>query len=129
MDNQLSQQELIKFLAKGSETYLAHVSVDCTVFGFDADRLMVLLLKWKDPVRWGLAGGFIEKQEDIDAAAHRVLRERTGLDRVFLRQFHTFGSMKRWQPAENAALFDRLDISIDKNNWMLDYRSPWVYPM
>jgi len=44
---------------------------------------------------WALPGGFVQREEDIDKAAVRVLGERTGLDKIFLQQFHLFGAMDR----------------------------------
>lgn len=55
----------------------------------------MLLLRWKQLSEWSLPGGFVRKDEPIDRAAERVLSERTGLDRVYLRQFHTFGGTNR----------------------------------
>lgn len=74
---------------------LPHVSVDCVIFGFHENQLKVLLLRWKVSQRWSLPGGRVFRDEDVDAAAQRVLRERTGLHELFLQQFHTFGSAKR----------------------------------
>jgi len=70
-------------------------SVDCVIFGFDNQELKILLLKWKCGGYWTLPGGFINKSENMDAAAQRVLKERTGLNNVFLKQFYTFGNVNR----------------------------------
>lgn len=74
---------------------LPGLSVDCVVLGFQRNKLHVLLLKWKFKDAWSLPGGFIRTDEHLDQAAFRVLKDRTGLDDVFLRQFHTFGDMNR----------------------------------
>ena len=74
---------------------IPHHSVDCVIFGFDNQELKILLLKWKFGAFWTLPGGFINKDEDMDNAAQRVLKERTGLDNVFLKQFYTFGNVGR----------------------------------
>jgi 8-oxo-dGTP diphosphatase len=83
------------FIMKGSEFYLSHLSVDCVIFGFHDNELKVLLLEWKDTHRWCLPGGFILKEEHIDDAANRILKSRTGLDRIFLKQFYAFGDPSR----------------------------------
>ena len=74
---------------------LPHVSVDCAVFGFHDGALKILLLKWKVVGRWSLPGGFVGRDEPVDRAAERVLRERTGLERIYLEQFHAFGDTDR----------------------------------
>jgi len=74
---------------------LPHNSVDCVILGYENQELKVLLLQWKINAQWCLPGGFIFKDEDMDTAAHRVLQERTGLEHIFLNQFHTFGQQKR----------------------------------
>ena len=35
------------------------------------------------------------KEERLDAAARRILKERTGLDKIFLQQFYTFSDPER----------------------------------
>lgn len=84
-----------KFFTKGHEHYLAHLSVDCVIFGFHENELKVLLLQWKDSKRWCLPGGFILNDEHIDNAAVRILKLRTGLDKIYLRQFYAFGDPAR----------------------------------
>ncbi len=80
-----------------------HISVDCVIFGFDGENLKVLLLKRRyrngPDGHYGsdlkLPGDFITDEEDLDSAASRILRELTGLERIYLRQFHVFGSPGR----------------------------------
>jgi 8-oxo-dGTP diphosphatase len=45
--------------------------------------------------RWALPGGFVGPGESLDAAAARVLVEKTGLRGVFLEQLYTFGDPGR----------------------------------
>jgi ADP-ribose pyrophosphatase YjhB (NUDIX family) len=75
--------------------WLPNISVDCVIFGFQENHLKVLLLKFRNNEVWSLAGGFIGKQEDAEDAAKRVLWQRTGLENIYLQQFHTFGDLKR----------------------------------
>lgn len=74
------------------------VTVDCVVFGLDENDLKVLLIQ-RDQApfagRWALPGGFVEIDESLDVAALRELREETGVDKVFLEQLYTFGSVQR----------------------------------
>jgi 8-oxo-dGTP diphosphatase len=74
------------------------ISVDCVIFGFDESELKVLLIKsdfknFED--KWSLLGDLVSNHEDLDQAAYRVLKERTGLDDVYLEQVKTFGEVSR----------------------------------
>jgi ADP-ribose pyrophosphatase YjhB (NUDIX family) len=86
---------LAEFFEKGDQYFLPHLSIDCVIFGFHDNDLKILLLQWKDTKRWCLPGGFIAKGEHIDEAAVRILKDRTGLDNIYLQQFHTFGDPAR----------------------------------
>lgn len=77
------------------KAYLEHISLDCVIFGFHENRLKVLLLQMKYTKKWALPGGFVKKDESFEEAAKRVLKERTGLDNIFLQQFHVFSNPKR----------------------------------
>jgi 8-oxo-dGTP diphosphatase len=74
---------------------IPQLSIDCVIFGFHHNQLKVLLLQWKDTRLWSLPGGFIFKEEHVEAAAIRTLRDRTGLDNIYLQQFYTFGDPGR----------------------------------
>jgi ADP-ribose pyrophosphatase YjhB (NUDIX family) len=74
--------------------FLQSNSVDLVIFGFHETELRILLLQYRDK-RWSLPGGFIFKDEHLDNAAKRVLEERTGLKKIFLKQFYTFGDPER----------------------------------
>ena len=91
----MSPHELKEFLLKGHKSFLQHLSIDCVIFGFHDNQLKVLLLKWKDFGGWSVPGGFVKRIESIDDSARRVLKERTGLAQIFLRQFQTFGEVNR----------------------------------
>lgn len=73
-------------------------TVDNVIFGFDDGDLKVLLIKrGEDPHqgKWALPGYFVYEDEDLDAAAIRVLGELTGLKNVYLEQVNTFGTVGR----------------------------------
>jgi ADP-ribose pyrophosphatase YjhB (NUDIX family) len=76
------------------------VAVDCIVFGYDITEkeLKLLLIKRSfDPMKgsWSLTGGFVEEHESLDEAASRVLRTLTGLERIYLKQSFSYGSIDR----------------------------------
>lgn len=81
--------------------YNPHVSVDCVIFGFDGEQLKVLLIErtikeqnemYNDKK---LPGSIILNNEDLDAAATRVLNDLTGLKNIYLSQFRSFGDPAR----------------------------------
>jgi ADP-ribose pyrophosphatase YjhB (NUDIX family) len=74
------------------------VSVDCIIFGFDGKHLKGLFIKrgfepQKD--KWSLMGGFVNKDEGVDAAAGRILDQLTGLTDIYMEQLHCFGTVSR----------------------------------
>lgn len=74
------------------------VTVDLVLFTMQADDLAVLLVKRKGaPYRgaWALPGGFVEKDESLEAAAARELEEETGVRGVSLEQLGAFGDPGR----------------------------------
>lgn len=76
-----------------------YVSVDCVVFGFDGDKLNLLLVKRNGSSvvesEFKLPGSIIYQEEDTDQAAERVLHELTGLKTIKLKQFKCFSSINR----------------------------------
>lgn len=74
------------------------VSVDCVVFGFEDNHLKVLIHKRPyDPGQGELSliGGFVERNENLETAALRILAEFTGLDDVYMKQIAAFGEVER----------------------------------
>jgi 8-oxo-dGTP diphosphatase len=83
---------------ENSEYFQIAISVDCVIFGFDQNELKVLLIKsdlenFSD--QWSLLGDLVRPDENLDNASYRVLKDRTGLDDVYLEQVYTFGEVKR----------------------------------
>lgn len=75
-------------------------SVDLVIFTIRDQALQVLLVKRGDhPCKgqWSLPGGFIDIQNDIDldGAALRKLKEKTGVEAPYLEQLQGFGSRNR----------------------------------
>ena len=74
------------------------VSVDCVIFCYENKELKVLLIK-SDLAEFSglfsLLGDLVRPDVDLDSASYRILREKTGLDNVYLEQVHTFGSISR----------------------------------
>ncbi len=74
------------------------LSVDCVIFGYEQKELKVLLIKsdLEDfSGLYSLLGDLVRPDEDLDSAPYRVLKNRTGMDDVYLEQVHTFGTIGR----------------------------------
>ncbi len=85
-------------LSEVQSTNRIALSVDCVIFGFDENKLKVLLIRSdlkKYKSKWTLLGDLVKPDEDLDASAYRILKQRTGLDDLYLEQVHTFGTTKR----------------------------------
>lgn len=93
-------QKLLEEQSKESfQQYVPTLSIDCTIFSFHENSLHILTLKMKDLDSWGLPGGYVKKDENVDDAALRILKERTGTENVYLQQFFTFGNLNRSESA------------------------------
>lgn len=82
--------------ALSEQNYIQQVSIDCVIFGYQQGQLTVLVPKLNfNGDFYALPSGFVYQDEDIDAAARRILLDRTGLRDTYLEQFHTFGNADR----------------------------------
>jgi hypothetical protein len=97
--------------------YQQGISVDCVVFGFHDRTLKVLLSKFNFFHKWMLPVGFIMQDENMDAAAFRVLKKRTGLNDIYLYQFHAFGSTTRPNLEEHLYIMSKMGLN-DNNHWL-----------
>jgi len=75
--------------------------------------MKVLLSEARNEGEWYLPGGFMLKEEPIEMAANRILKERTGLDEIFLQQFKVFGDPERSK--EHFEMYK--DMLPAKENW------------
>jgi ADP-ribose pyrophosphatase YjhB (NUDIX family) len=76
------------------------VTVDLVIFVLTETGLEVLLMQRQaDPFagQWALPGGFVHVGEDADleTAARRVLKDKTGVETPYLEQLATFGNARR----------------------------------
>ncbi len=103
-----------------------HVAVDCIIFGFKKGQLKVLLQKRPFEPRqgeWSLMGGFVNRDEDIDDAAKRVLRSLTGLHDLYMRQVGAFGSVHRDSGNRVVSIAYFALVDIDKVSSELNYQN------
>lgn len=108
--------DLSALFAELDRDYLPHLSVNGVIFGAHAGALKVLLMRWFNLDARGVPGGYVRRGEDIDAAAARMVREHTGLEDVFLRQFHTFGQADRGEAMSDSALRAR-GVEVSTGHW------------
>ncbi len=102
---------------------LKSISVDCVIFGFNNNKIKILLWQadpgllekfltnkeeyeqikvifegnpaLKSDNFWGLIGTHLPSEEDLDCYAKKILQTATGIDDIYLKQFQTFGATKR----------------------------------
>lgn len=109
----------------------AYVSVDCIIFGFEENKLKLLIGKRQmNPGygEWSLYGGFVEHNESIDDAAKRVLFELTGLKNAFMKQLGAFGAIDR-DPGERVisiAYYSLINVKDYDDKLRQEHNLEWV---
>lgn len=81
-----------------------NLSVDCVVFGYDSEKLNVLLVKRTLSEEendssfladYTLTGNHVYEKEPVEEAANRILFNLTGFKDIYLEQFKTFSDPDR----------------------------------
>ena len=93
-----SNPRAVKKFQQDREYFQIGVSIDCVILGYEKGKIKVLLIECslkEYEGLWSLLGDILQPEEDIEEASYRILKDRTGLDDVFLEQVQTFGSVKR----------------------------------
>lgn len=113
------KEEITAHFLYGHEKYLRSISVDCIIFGFHENELKVLLLEAKYAGLWALPGGFILKEEHMDDAAKRILKERTQVDNIFMQQFYVFSQPDRSNKKINKQFLKNVGVKLEES-WMFE---------
>ena len=118
-----SPEEVVDFIQHGDRRYLPHISIDCVIFGYHDQQLKILLIRYHDQKNWSLPGGYVERQEALTGAAHRIMSEKTQLTNLFLRQFYTFGDsptrLNRIEIQDNHnKVYAKANVAIDEQHWL-----------
>ena len=95
MEQKNSNQEELKYHYKYPHP---SVTTDCVIFSFDGTKLKVLLIeRGIEPYkgRWAFPGGFMRMDESAEEGALRELKEETGLEGAYIKQFGTFTNPNR----------------------------------
>jgi 8-oxo-dGTP diphosphatase len=87
-------------MAQHKQELNPNVSADCVIFGFDFEKLNVLIIRrstdaTNKATRMALPGDLIYDTENLDMAASRILKELTGLTNIFMEQVAAFGDPDR----------------------------------
>ena len=114
-----------------SEHQKFYVAVDCIIFGFDKGELKLLIHKRRfDPAKgeWSLFGGFVKADESLENAANRILKELTGLEKIYMEELQTYGSINR-DPAGrviSAAYYALIPAHKYSAQYSKQYGATWV---
>ena len=103
-----------------AKDFYPHIAYDSVIFGFSENTLKILVMEYKRTGLFALPGGFVRKGENLDDAVKRGLRDRTGLENIYLEQFHTFGAANRSDPEFMRRILDAHGYVYDDDYWMLD---------
>jgi 8-oxo-dGTP diphosphatase len=117
-----AKEEFEDFILYGYKHYIPHVSLDCAIFGYHERQLKLLLIKRTFLDGWCLPGGYIKRSEKLVEAAERNVKERTGIDNLFLQQFKTFGGPTRLDLGlfDEERWYEATGLRVTKDNWLLD---------
>lgn len=98
----LYDQEAYQIFDKSVNSYVDHllyklsegpfVTVDAII---EFDEGIILIERSNPPYGWALPGGFVDYGESLEEAVAREAKEETGIDLIYLRQFHTYSKPGR----------------------------------
>lgn len=107
------------------------VAVDCIIFGFQNNEIKLLVHpRGMEPQQGGLSlmGGFVQKNESVDAAASNILSNLTGLENIFMEQVKVYGEINR-DPGErviSCAYYALIDINAYDASLLKSHNAFWV---
>jgi ADP-ribose pyrophosphatase YjhB (NUDIX family) len=101
-------------------TFLRHIAYDSVIFGFSGEKLKILIMKYHNTGLYALPGGFMQSDENLNDAVRRGLKERTGLENIYLEQFYTFGDVARYKPEIMKTILEANGHHSEPYQWMLD---------
>lgn len=77
-------------------------------------------MKYHNTGLYALPGGFMQRDENLNDAVRRGLKERTGLENIYLEQFYTFGDVARYKPEIMRMILEANGHYLEPYQWMLD---------
>ena len=106
-------ENVLEYTAEG---FLPNLSLDLVIIGFKEGQLKCLLLQVGH--KWVLPGGHIKIDESVDTAVHRVLMERTALEKPHFKFLSVFGDKNRSFSEEFKGFFEEKGIPWHENLWL-----------
>lgn len=106
------------------------LAVDCIIFGFDNEGLKILLIQRDfepEKGKWSLIGGFLKRDEVLDAAATRILNTYTGLNDIYMEQLYAYSEIDR-DPVErtiSVSYFALINIENHNAELIQNYNAQW----
>lgn len=100
--------------------YLNNIAYDSVVFGFSGEKLKILLMEYHNTGFFALPGGFVGLKENLNDAVRRGLKERTGLDNIYLEQCYVFGDVSRFKPQVMKTILKANGHTVANDHWLLD---------
>jgi len=106
------------------------VAIDCIIFGFDGEKLKILLIQRgmiPEKGKWSLMGGFLAPEDSLEDSAAAILKKLTGLSGVYLQQLGAFGAIHR-DPVErtvSVAYYALIDIQKYEKQITEDFHAEW----
>lgn len=103
-----------------AQDFLPHIAYDSVIFGFSGEQLKILIMEYHNTGWFALPGGFVKRNENLNDAVQRGLKERTGLDQIYLEQFYTFGDTSRYDPDAMKTILHANGLDPAPDYWMLE---------
>ncbi|MEM1219471.1 MAG: NUDIX domain-containing protein [Bacteroidota bacterium] len=100
----------------GEQYFLPNLSIDTVIIGYQAGIIKCLLLKIGD--KWLLPGGYIKREESVQEATHRVLKDRTGLEHTYLKFLAVFGKQDRQFSKVFEDFFSKAGVNWKADSWL-----------
>jgi len=103
--------------------------VDNVIFGYQEDRLKVLVIKCNMPPyvgEWSLLGELVKANEDLDDAAYRILHQWTDVEDIHLKQVQTFGRVERHPAGRVVTVAYYSLIKVNENDHGKEKYAHWV---
>ena len=96
-----------------------YVATDCIIFGFDDGILKLLVFNRRiEPFKGAISliGSFVKPNETANDAARRVLKEITGLDKIFMEELKTYSEVERDPGARCISIANYALIRIEESD-------------